>query len=126
MADAQYTIDNSDRGNNNSFVVPGDEDGGAGDDSFATGRDDRGMSSRWYIHIDNGWDTSVDVTPKGSHIFDSSMSSSGEDGSAVTISSSDVDFIDGETGHSFLELKVNPSSAPTSGQLTITFQSREW
>lgn len=126
MASEQYTIGNGDRTDNSAFDVPGDEDGGEGDTSFQVDSETTGPAKRWYIHIDNGWDVNVDVTPQGSHAFDESMSSSGEDGNSVTVSNDDVDFIDGETGHSFLELNVNPASTPTSGELVITFQSREW
>lgn len=126
MANAQYTINSGDRSDTSAFTVPGDEDGGAGDDSFQVDTDTVGPARRWYIHIDNGWDVSVDVTPQGSHYRDESMASAGEDGSAVTVASGDVDFIDGESGHAFLEVSVTPASAPSSGDLTITYQSREW
>lgn len=124
MANQQYVIDNSDRADSNAFNVPGDEDGGEGDASFAVGEDDRGQSFDQYVHIDNGWDVNVDVTLRGSHFKDSAMDNAADDGTAITISNSSTDFIDSTSSHTYLELNVDPAGTPTSGQLTITFQSR--
>jgi len=120
----QYTIAHDDRDNNNAFTVPGDEDGGSGDDSFPTEINDT-IYTRWYIHIENEWDTNVDVTPRGSRHDDSAMDAAVDDGSAATVSSNGgTHAFDGETGHSYLEVNVNPDADPTTGDLTITFQRR--
>lgn len=126
MGNAQYTIGNGDRTDDTAFTVPGDEDGGEGDDSFELnyGAADKAVES--YVHIDNGWDQNVDVTLRGSHYDDSSMSSAADDGSAVTVSSGGgTDFFDVTSNHGFIEVNVNPAANPSSGDLTITFQSRE-
>lgn len=126
MGNVQYTIANGDRSDNSAFTVPGDEDGGAGDDSVELdyhGTDDAVDS---YVHVENGWDVNVDVTVRGSHYLDSTMASAADDGSSVAVSSGgSTDFFDVTSGHAYLELNVNPAGTPTSGDLTVTFQSRE-
>ena len=126
MANAQYVVSNSDRSNANAFTVPGDEDGGAGDDSFRVEDKTLNKSHDSYVHIENGWDQNVDVTLRGSHHLDSSMSSAVDDGSAITINSGgNTDFFDITSSHTFIEVNIDPAGTPTSGDLTITFQSRE-
>jgi hypothetical protein len=126
MATQQYTIANGDRGDNSVFTVPGDEDGGENDVSFATAPNPDGQTKRWYIHMNNGFDVDIDATVQGTHARDADMSEAGEDGSAITVVSGDIDFVDGTTGHTYIELSINPAGTPTSGSLTITFQTRSW
>lgn len=126
MSNAQYTVGNGDRTDDTAFTVPGDEDGGAGDDSFPIDSGDIGNGRQWYVHVENGFDTDVDVTAQGSHYLDESMASAGDDGATETISSGgSIGIFDGETGHSFLQVNINPATTPSSGDLVVTFQSRE-
>jgi hypothetical protein len=128
MPNQQYSIDNSDRGNANAFTVPGDEDGGVGDDSFAVEAqgNPRQESHQWYIHLDNQFNENVDITVQGSHFADKTMSKAVEDGSAITVNSGgNQAVIDGTTNHSYLEVEVDPANTPGSGDLTVTFQSRK-
>lgn len=125
MSNAQYTVANGDRTDNSAFTVPGDEDGGAGDDSFQVEPDNLDKSQHWYIHVDNGWNENAEVTAQGSHFDDSSMDSPADDGTAETVNAGEVGVFDGETGHSYLQVNVNPAANPTSGNLVVTFQTRE-
>jgi len=126
MANAQYVIGNADRTDAAVFTVPGDEDGGAGDSSYQLEPSDLGRSQDGYVHIWNGWDTNVDVTLRGSNYRDEDMSNAVDDGGAITINSGgNGDFFDITSSHTYIELSVDPSAAPTSGDLTITFQSRD-
>jgi hypothetical protein len=125
MANAQYVIANGDRTDNSSFTVPGNEDGGAGDPSFRVEGLPLNKSHDSYIHIENGWNENVDVTLRGSHFEDEQMDSAADDGSAVTVNSGTTDFFDSTSSHTYIEVNVNPAANPTSGELVITFQSRE-
>lgn len=125
MANQQYVISNADRTDANAFTVPGDEDGGEGDVSFRVEDSTLNKSHDSYVHIDNGWDANVDVTLRGSHFRDEDMTNAAPDGATITVSSADVDFFDITTSHSYIEVTVDPAAIPTSGSLTITFQSRE-
>lgn len=125
MTNVTYTIDNSDRSNNNTFTVPGDEDGGAGDDSFAVDTDDV-RAWDWYIHIDNQWDVNVDVTPRGSHHEDSTMAKAVEDGTTQTVNSGGNQHVfTGTSRHSYIDMQVNPAGTPSSGKLHIRLQRRK-
>lgn len=121
----QVTISNTDRGDNSAFKVPGDEPGEA---PFDLELNDA-QHYRWYVHIENGWDTAVDVTVEGSHSQDAATNDTLDapvtDGSTETVSSGSNDAFDGTTGHSLLQVDVNPSADPTSGDLVITFQRRK-
>lgn len=119
----QYTIAHDDRSDNSAFTVPGDEDGGAGDDSFPTEINDT-IYTRWYVHIENGWNENVDVTVRGSRFDDATMSAAADDGDAVTVNSGTNAAFDGASGHSYLDVNVNPAADPSSGDLVITFQRR--
>ena len=79
----------------------------------------------WYVHIENGWDVSVDATIIGSHLYDKTMDDRTTDGSAVTIASGETDFFDGESGHSVLQTELNPASTPSSGECVVTLQVRK-
>ena len=125
MSNEQYVIGNADRTDASVFTVPGDEDGGAGDDSFRVEDLSQNKSHDSYVHIDNGFDVSVDVTLQGSHYLDGDMSQAAVDGSALTVASGDSDFFDITSSHSYIEVSVDPATTPTSGDLTVTFQSRE-
>lgn len=126
MSNKQYVVSNADRTDANPFTVPGDEDGGEGDLSFEVDESGVGDSMDAYVHIENGFDTNVDVTLQGSHFKDESMSSAATDGSAVTISSGGgTDFFSVSSDHSYIEVSVDPAAIPSSGDLTVTFQSRE-
>lgn len=125
MANAQYTISNTDRADATAFTVPGDEDGGEGDLSFQVEKPTLAQSHDSYVHIENGFDTDVDVTLRGSHFTDESMSAAVDDGTAITVSSGGgTDFFDIVSSHTYLEVSVDPATTPGSGSLTITFQSR--
>lgn len=127
MVDAtrQVTIANSDV-TGTAFKVPGDH---PGEEPFDT---EQNESQRydWYIHIDNGFDADIDVTVEGSHNLDSAsgdtLDSPSTDGATETISSGTIDFFDGETGHSLIQLSVDPLADPTSGDLVVTFQARKF
>lgn len=126
MGNAQYTVSASDRSDDTAFTVPGDEDGGAGDDSFPGGFDDDGKRPHYYVHVDNGFDVNADVTLRGSHDTDASMASAVDDGATETVNSDAAAVFDSETAHSYVEVNVNPASNPSTGGLTVTFQSREY
>lgn len=120
----QVTVNNSDS-DGSDFKIPGDQPGEA---PFDLELND-GAHYRWYVHIDNGWDQNIDVTVEGSHTMDAAgsntLDSPASDGSTITVSSGSVDFFDGTTGHSILQLDVSPAADPTSGDLTVTFQRRK-
>lgn len=124
MANQQYTISNTDVGTS-AFTVPGDQDGGAGDDSFTVEPDNLDVGRQWYVHVDNGFNENVDVTVQGSHFLDESMDSAVDDGATETVNSSSSGAFDGTTGHTYLQINVTPAADPTSGDLVVTFQSRE-
>lgn len=124
MANQQYTVSNSDVGAT-AFSVPGDQDGGEGDASFKVEDRPLGEGKQWYVHVENGFDANVDATVQGSHYLDESMSASVADGATETISSGSSGAFDGVTGHTYLEVNVEPAADPTSGDLTVTFQSRD-
>lgn len=124
MANEQYTIDNSDRTDGTVFTVPGDEDGGAGDQSFQLERNNLDERQHVYVHIENGFDVSADVTLRGSRYDDRAMTVPVEDGAAETVASGEQGAFDSDVAHSFVEVSVDPASTPTSGQLVITFQGR--
>jgi hypothetical protein len=67
----------------------------------------------------------MDVTLRGSHFKDEQMDSASDDGSSVTVNAGTVDFFDITSSHTYIEVNVNPAANPTSGNLVITFQSRE-
>lgn len=125
MANRQVTIGNADRTNNNAFKVPGDE---PNETPFQLDTHET-HHYRWYVHVENGWDVNVDVTVEGSHSQDAAGSNTLDapvtDGDAVTISSGTNDAFTGESGHSQLQLNVNPAGTPSSGDLTVTFQRRK-
>lgn len=125
MANRQYTIANGDRTDNSAFTVPGDEDGGEDDPSFRVEDRPLNKSHDSYVHIDNGWNENVDVTLRGSHFKDEQMDSASDDGSSVTVNAGTADFFDITSSHTYIEINVNPAANPTSGELVITFQSRE-
>lgn len=125
MASVQYTIPNSARTDNSAFTVPGDEDGGEGDGSFRVDETGSGSKMHIYVHVNNGWDTNVDITLRGSHYNDSAMASATADGDPEVVNAgADAAFNSG-TGHSFIEVNVGPTGTPSSGDLTVTFQARE-
>lgn len=125
MANAQYTVSNGDRTTADPFSVPGDEDGGEGDVSFRVEDKPLNKSHDSYVHIENGWDTNIDVTLQGSHYQDEQMDSAADDGQPETVNSGATNFFDITTSHTYIEVNVNPAAAPTDGNLVITFQSRE-
>lgn len=125
MANQQYTISNSDRSDGSAFAVPGDEDGGVGDDSYQVDQDAGGEHMWTYAHIENGWDVNVDVTLQGSHTFDETITAPVDDGSAETISNGSNGAFDTNVAHSYVQVNVDPAATPTSGDLTVTFQTRE-
>lgn len=122
MANKQYTVDNADVATS-AFTVPGDQPGT--DSSFSVEDRDLNEGKQWYIHVSNGFDQNVDVTVQGSHWSDESMNNPVDDGATETISSGANGAFDGETGHSYLQVNVTPAADPTSGQLVVTFQSRD-
>jgi hypothetical protein len=118
---SQFVIGNAET-DGTAFTVPGEKPGTP--ESYEVDNADNADTYKWYVHIDNGYDVDVDVTIQGSHYQDSSLTSAAADGATETISSGGVDFFDGTTLHSFIELEVDPLSDPTSGDLTVTFQRR--
>lgn len=124
MGNQQFTISNTARGDTSAFTVPGDEDGGEGEESVTIETSGGGGRRRAYVHVDNGWDVDVDVTLQGSHTYDSGMASAVDDGAAETVSSGTTGAFDTEVGHSYIQVSVTPAVAPTSGDLTVTFQAR--
>jgi len=119
---SQFTVSNADS-DGTTFAIPGDEPGTPA--SYEIDDADHSVAYQWYVHINNGFDVDVDVTIRGSHYQDGSMANSSADGATETVSSGTVDFFDGTTGHSFIELGVDPAADPTSGDLVVTFQRRE-
>lgn len=118
-------MSNTARTDANAFTIPGDEDGGAGDDSFRVDEGGAGSKMHIYVHVDNGWDQNADVTLRGSHYNDESMGSPVDDGTAETVNSDTANAFDSDVAHSFIEVNVDPASTPTSGDLVVTFQARE-
>lgn len=119
---SQFVIGNADS-DGSTFSVPGDQPGSP--DSIEIDDAQHQDVHEWYIHVDNGWGVGVDATVRGTHYQDSAMNNPADDGSAVTVNSGSADFFDGTTGHSFIELQIAPAADPTSGNLTVTFQTRE-
>jgi len=119
----QVTIANGDV-TGTSFKVPGDQPG----ERIINLENNEAQHWNWYIHIDNGFNEDVDVTVEGSHILDGltndTLDSPAVDGATETISSGSVDFFNGTTQHSYIQLDVDPLNDPTSGNLVITFQAR--
>lgn len=122
MANSQYTVSNTARGDTSAFTVPGDEPGDT--DSVLSESESGGGDYHSYVHVANGWDVNVDVTLQGSHYLDESMADPVDDGATETIASGASGAFDTEVGHSYLQVSVTPASAPTSGDLVVTFQSR--
>lgn len=120
----QYTVNHADS-DGSTFKLPGDKP----DEAPFDLEENQAQHWRWYIHIDNGWDQNVDVTVEGSHSQDAAgsntLDSPAADGSAVTVSNGSVDFIDGTTNHSQLQLDVAPAADPTSGDLVVTIERRK-
>ena len=117
----QYVIDNADS-DGTAFVVPSDQPGG--EPSFEVDDIGHSKAQEWYIHIDNGWDVSADFVVRGSHQQDEDMTTPANDGTTITINAGNADFVNGTTGHSFIDLQVTPNADPASGELTVTFQTR--
>jgi len=119
----QVTIDNADT-DGTAFKVPGEE---PGERPFNL-NNNTAQEWNWYIHVDNGFDVDIDVTVEGSHSQDvttnNTLGSPATDGATETITSSEVDFFNGTTLHSLLQLEIDPLADPTSGDLTITFELR--
>jgi len=120
----QYSVDNADS-DGTAFKLPGDNPGEA---VFETDSNN-GQYWRWYVHIENGWDVDVDVTVEGSHSLDAAtnntLDSPAVDGATETITSGAIDFFDGTTNHSQLQLAVDPLADPSSGSLTVTIEKRK-
>lgn len=114
----QYTVNNADSDGSN-FKLPGDQ---PGEEPFDLELNDA-QHYRWYVHIDNGFDVSVDVTVEGSHVLDSAandtLDSPVSDGSTITVSNGNVDFIDGTTGHSTLTTDASFTSTGTHAQRVL-------
>lgn len=119
---SQFTINNADS-DGTAFAIPGDKPGTP--QSYQIDDPDKSQSYEWYVHINNGYDVDVDVTIYGSHYQDAAMDNPSSDGATETVSAGGIDFFDGTTNHSFIELKVDPLADPTSGDLVVTFQKRE-
>lgn len=122
---SQYTVAAGDRADGTAFTVPGDEDGGEGDDSFALDDADNRSKKHTYVHVNNGWDVNADVTLQGSNYLDEAMDAPVDDGAAETVNSGTADAFDTEVAHSFVQINVDPATTPTSGDLVVTFQVRE-
>jgi hypothetical protein len=119
---SQFTIGNADS-DGAVFAVPGDQPGTPA--SFELDAAGNAESYDRYVHINNGFDVDVDVTIKGSHYQDAVMDNAASDGATETVSAGGIDFFDGSTNHSYIELEVDPLADPTSGELAVTFQKRE-
>jgi len=120
----QVTITNSDV-TDTSFKVPGDQ---PGEEPYSL-ENNRAQQWDWYIHIENGFDADIDATVEGSHdgdgLTDNTLDSPATDGATENIVSGSIDFFDGTTQHSYIQVDVDPLSDPTSGDLVITFQARK-
>lgn len=120
----QYTVGNADS-DGTSFKLPGDN---PGEEPFSL-NSNGAQEWVWYVHIDNGFDVNIDVTAEGSHSLDdatgNTLDSPAPDGTTITVTSGTVDFIDGSTGHSLLQLGVDPAADPTTGSLVVTIEKRK-
>lgn len=126
MANETYTIPESARTTADPFVVPGDEDAGAGDDSFRVEPEELSQRQHLYVQIVNQSDVNIDVTLRGSSYDDETMLGAVDDGGTVTVSSmGGTTAFDSETGYTFSEVKINPASTPTSGNFIVVFQARD-
>ena len=121
----QVTIGNADA-TDTAFKVPGDQ---PGERPFNC-ETNSSQQYDWYIHIENNFDVDVDVTVEGSHNLDAAtndtLDSPAIDGATETLSSGSIDFFNGTTQHSLIQLEVDPLGDPTSGDLIITFQARKY
>lgn len=119
----QVTVANGDV-TGTEFLVPGDHPGERPFDL----NNNRAQEWNWYIHIDNGFDADIDVTIQGSHSNDDAtndtLDSPTVDGATETISSGTIDFFNGTTLHSYIQLNIDPLADPTSGELVVTFEAR--
>lgn len=119
---SQYTVAAGDRADGSTFTVPGDV---SSDASYAVDDPDRKAGKQWYVHVANGWDVNADVTVQGSHYQDEALDSPADDGPAETVNAGANGVFDGTTGHSYIQVNVDPASGPTSGDLVVTFQHRD-
>jgi len=124
MANVQYIIPASARGDTSAFTVPRDEDGGENVSSFQVETQSLGESQDSYVHITNKWDVDVDITYQGSHFRDKEFQNPVDDGVPITVAANETDFFDVVTSHTYVGVKVEPSATPTNGELTITIQGR--
>jgi hypothetical protein len=122
MANAQFTIDAADRADASIFNVPQDEPGT--EDSVVVDDISSHHVQHWYVHVENGFDVNVDVIVKGSHYLDETLSSAVDDEVAKTVNSGTNTFLEGE-GHSYIGANIDPATTPSTGTLTVTFQTRE-
>lgn len=120
----QYTVNNADS-DGTAFKLPGDQ---PGEEPFSL-NSNGAQEWVWYVHIDNGFDVNIDVTAEGSHSLDNASGNTLDnpvtDGATITVQSSGSDFFDGSTGHSKLQLGVDPAADPTTGELVVTMEKRK-
>lgn len=120
----QYTVNHSDS-DGTTFKLPGDN---PGEEPFSLDSNNS-QYWQWYVHIDNGWDQNADFTLEGSHSLDAAsnnkLDSPAADGATITVNSNAIDFFDGNTNHSKIQLDVAPAADPTSGDLIITIERRK-
>jgi len=115
----------------NVFVVPGDQVGetprgteNPSQESYHIDEHNSTVAKRYYVHVKNGWDVDIDVSLNGSSFDDSDMSKAVKEQVSNTIASDDKFVFEDSTGHSYLEVQIDPGSTPTSGKLEVVIQSR--
>lgn len=121
MGSQVYTVDNTDV-THATFYVPGVNNV---DKSFPVTPSTTNVKGTFYIHIENGFDTNVDLHLQGTHNRDENMTAPVQDANTETVERNTNGAFFGTTGHSYIRVEVTPASDPTSGEMTFTFQGRE-
>jgi len=126
-----FYIPAADITDSNVFVVPGDETGetprgteNPGQESYHIDDGNSVVAKRYYVHVKNGWDVDIDVSLNGSSFDDSDMIKAVKEQVNNTIASDDKFVFEDSTGHSYLEVQVEPGSTPGNGKLEVVIQSR--
>lgn len=116
----------------NKFFVPKDKAGETpqGNDnptqsSYSLDDGRRDIAKQYYVHVHNDLDVDVEIGLKGSSFDDEEMNKAVQEQTLQTVSSGQVEVLESDTGHSYLEVEVdNFTAVPSSGTLEIVMQNR--
>lgn len=127
-----FYIDATARNNNDAFRVPSEEAGvtpegtpNPDQESYNLDRNDKSWAKQYYVHVKNGWDVEVDYEIRGSSFEDSTMNKDVVDKAATSIPSEEHKSCSAKTGHSYIEVVINPNQTPSSGTLEVVIQGRK-